>query len=106
MTDVVDPVTRFRIADEELGCRKLTVFGWPTEKPFQLTMARAELCVTLSVLPEVLIAALPAATDPPLGSTFAAHAPPVGVKLAQRIIAVELSSLYRVMDITASRICP
>ena len=35
-------MTRLRTAAELLGCAKLTVFGCPTENPFQLIMARLD----------------------------------------------------------------
>ncbi len=59
MADVAFPVTRLRMAEDLPGCTKLTLFPCPTEKPFQLTIAFSEPCVTVIVEPDV-----PITTDP------------------------------------------
>jgi hypothetical protein len=41
--DGVEPVTRFSVAEDELGWLKLTVLPVPTENEFQLMMAWLEL---------------------------------------------------------------
>ena len=66
------PVTRFRVTDAASGCLKVTVADGPTSKPFQLTMPRAEPCVTVMAAPFSLIATDPATTCPPVGRAFAA----------------------------------
>ena len=53
IVEAAEPVTRFRMADEAEGWAKCTVFGWPTEKPCQLTIARCEPWFTVIDGPEL-----------------------------------------------------
>ena len=72
------PTTRFRIAAEADGWSKRTVASRPTSKAAQLTIARSEPCVTVSVGaaagPEVASETWPAATCPPEGNAPVAGA--------------------------------
>ena len=45
MVEGVEPVTRLRMADDEFGCKKLTLLVWPTEKLFQSMTAFDEVWV-------------------------------------------------------------
>ena len=83
------PVTRFRVTDAASGCLKLTVADEPTSKLFQLTMPRAEPCVTVIDAPFSEIDTDPATTRPPVGRAFAAgsaRAPP-GAAIRPRAIS-------------------
>src|SRR5947209_18063919 len=70
--DGVAPVTRFSVADAAFGWLKLTVPPWPTENDCQFRMARSLAWLMLRVPAfGALIVALPAATEPPVGSVCA-----------------------------------
>src|SRR5437764_1359112 len=86
MVDGVEPVTRFKIADDTLGWAKLTDDPWPTEKPCQLTTAFWLDWVTSRCAPLCCMVTVPAATLPPVGSVCATAS--VGTASAQPI-AVE-----------------
>ena len=72
ISDGLLPVTRLSAIAEELGWLKLTQALEPIEKLCQLRIAELVLCVTCMFDPEVEMLAAPAATDPPVGSMFAA----------------------------------
>src|SRR5438128_12514121 len=72
ISDGLLPVTRLSAMAEELGWLKLTQALEPIEKLCQLRIAELVLCVTCMFDPEVEMVAAPAATDPPVGSMFAA----------------------------------
>ena len=88
MVLVALPVTRLRIADWAVGCTKFTVSPAPTEKLFQLMMARLLVWVTVVVEPLVAIAAPPATTRPPCGKTACACTVPAlsSAELASRAV--------------------
>ena len=65
-------ITRLSVADWALGCWKLTVASLPTLKVLQSTTALWLVWLMLSVLPDWLMVACPAATWPPVGSWLAA----------------------------------
>ncbi len=56
ISDVAEPVTRLRMADEVPGWTKVTLLSLPMEKPLQLTMARSDPCVMVMDVPLVPIA--------------------------------------------------
>jgi hypothetical protein len=84
MLEGVEPVTRLSVADEAPGWLKLTVPPLPTENDCQLTMAWFDDWLMLSVPARgELMLALPAATEPPVGSVCANAAPLPPVSAAQ-----------------------
>ena len=88
--DGVLPVTRLSVADDALGWLKLTVFPCPTENECQSMTARLDDWLTFTVLAfGELMLALPAATEPPVGScpAWARVGPNVKANTAQRLIA-------------------
>ena len=76
IVDVVEPVTRFRIAEEEFGWLKVTPLAGPIEKLPQLTMARGDVWLTVMEPPTCPIDAAPDVTTPWLGRMFWAWAGP------------------------------
>ena len=72
MLEGVEPVTRFSVAEEALGCWKVTLPPCPTEKLFQSIIARPVVCWMVSALfARCVIMAVPAVTEAPFGKVCA-----------------------------------
>ena len=92
MAEVVEPVTRLRIADDGPGWSKLTALPAPIEKLPQLTIARGEVWVTVRSAPLCWIAAAPDATTPWVGNTVCAE---VGTTESPTAAAIAISRIDR-----------
>jgi hypothetical protein len=65
---VAAPLIRLRVIEEALGSLKVTVSPLAVLKPVQLMTALEVVCVTVVLVPAVLMLAVPEETVPPVGS--------------------------------------